>query len=166
MPNFRPFAIGVATAIALSSALSIGAVGAAASPATHSTPTQRASAGAVTVSTRHKGLGTFLVASGQTLYLFEKDTHDKSHCKGDCASDWPPLTTKGAPMAGAGVKASLLGETKRSNGKEQVTYNGHPLYFYAGDDKAGQTSGEGVKEFGAEWYVVNPKGSKIDDDNS
>ena len=100
--------------------------------------------------------------SGRTLYLFEKDTSPKSTCSGECANDWPPLMASGKPAAGSGVKASMLGTTKRSDGKEQVTYNGHPLYYYEGDKKAGQTAGQGIDAFGAEWYVVGANGSKVE----
>jgi predicted lipoprotein with Yx(FWY)xxD motif len=108
-------------------------------------------------------LGKVLVnGHGQTLYLFEKDKHGKSACSGECASQWPPAFTTGKPKAGSGVNASLLGTTKRKGGKTQVTYNGHPLYAYFGDSKAGQANGEGSKAFGAEWYVLNAKGKKVD----
>lgn len=100
--------------------------------------------------------------SGRTLYLFEKDKSPKSTCSGECANDWPPLMASGKPAAGSEVKASMLGTSKRSDGKEQVTYNGHPLYYYEGDTKAGQTAGQGVDAFGAEWYVVGANGSKIE----
>ena len=107
--------------------------------------------------------------SGRTLYLFEKDKSPKSTCSGECANDWPPLMASSKPAAGSGVKASMLGTSKRSDGKEQVTYNGHPLYYYEGDTKAGQTAGQGVDAFGAEWYVVGANGSKVEggkDDDS
>ena len=100
--------------------------------------------------------------SGRTLYLFEKDKSPKSTCSGECANDWPPLMASGKPAAGSGVKASMLGTTKRSDGKEQVTYNGHPLYYFEGDKKAGQTAGQGVDAFGAEWYVVGANGAKVE----
>ncbi|MFL5956113.1 MAG: hypothetical protein ACJ756_01550 [Solirubrobacterales bacterium] len=100
--------------------------------------------------------------SGRTLYLFEKDKSRQSTCSGECANDWPPLMASGKPAAGSGVKASMLGTTKRSDGKEQVTYNGHPLYYYEGDKKAGQTAGQGIDAFGAEWYVVGANGSKVE----
>jgi predicted lipoprotein with Yx(FWY)xxD motif len=100
--------------------------------------------------------------SGRTLYLFEKDRSAKSTCSGECANDWPPLMASGKPAAGSGVKASMLGTSKRSDGKEQVTYNGHPLYYYEGDMKAGQTAGQGMDAFGAEWYVVGANGSKVE----
>lgn len=106
-------------------------------------------------------LGKFLVnGSGQTLYLFDKDKNGKSACSGACAKNWPPLT--GTPTAGSGVSASKLGTVKRSDGKTEVTYNRHPLYTLAGDSGAGQTNGQGLKAFGAGWYVVAPSGNKID----
>ena len=108
------------------------------------------------------GLGTLLVDSkGKTLYMFMKDKKDKSSCSGACATNWPPYMTTGKPKAGTGAKQALLGTTKRSNGKLQVTYNHHPLYHFKFDTKAGQTNGEGVSAFGATWYVVSPKGVKI-----
>ena len=119
---------------------------------------------AATISLKKVGdLGKVLVnGHGQTLYLFEKDKHGKSACSGACANQWPPTFTTGKPHAGAGVKASLLGTTKRSDGKTQVTYAGHPLYAYVGDSRAGQANGEGSKAFGAEWYVMNAAGKKVD----
>jgi len=81
-----------------------------------------------------------------------------------CAAAWPPVTASAMPMAGGGVSQSLLGTTKRADGTEQVTYNGHPLYYFAADTGAGMVKGQGSKEFGAGWYVLNAKGSKIDND--
>src|SRR5436309_118715 len=108
-------------------------------------------------------LGKVLVnGHGQTLYLFEKDKHGKSACYGQCAKFWPPALTTGKANAGSGVKGSLLGTTKRKDGKSQVTYNGRPLYAFSGDSKAGQAKGEGSKAFGAEWYVMNAAGKKFD----
>jgi predicted lipoprotein with Yx(FWY)xxD motif len=104
---------------------------------------------------------TLVTASGRTLYLFAKDKNGKSSCTGQCASFWPPLLTSGKPRAGAGIKASLLGTTKRSNGQLQVTYNHHPLYTFVKDKAKGQTNGEGVDAYGAHWYAVSPAGSKI-----
>jgi predicted lipoprotein with Yx(FWY)xxD motif len=109
-------------------------------------------------------LGRILVnGHGQTLYLFEKDKGTKSACYGQCAKFWPPAFTTGKPIAGSGVKASLLGTTKRRDGQLQVTYNGHPLYAFLMDKKPGQAKGEGTKFFGAEWYVMNAKGKKVDE---
>jgi predicted lipoprotein with Yx(FWY)xxD motif len=120
-------------------------------------------AGAATVQARHGKLGTFLVdAKGRTLYLFEKDKTKKSTCSGSCAVAWPPLLTTGKPKAGGTTKASLLGTSRRSDGKTQVTYKGHPLYYFVMDKKAGDTKGQGLNAFGAKWYVLAPSGGKID----
>jgi predicted lipoprotein with Yx(FWY)xxD motif len=114
------------------------------------------------VKTRKVTLGTILVDSkGKTLYMFGKDKSGKSSCSGACATYWPPYMTTGKPTAGPGAKASLLGTTKRSNGKLQVTYNHHPLYWFKLDTKAGQTKGEGQNAFGGNWYALSPKGAKI-----
>jgi predicted lipoprotein with Yx(FWY)xxD motif len=118
---------------------------------------------AATIQLKRVGkLGKVLVnGHGQTLYLFEKDKHGKSSCYGQCAKFWPPAFTTGKPNAGQGVKASKLGTTKRKDGKLEVTYNGHPLYAYAGDSKAGQANGQGSTNFGAAWWVMNAKGSAV-----
>lgn len=117
------------------------------------------------VMTRSSSLGRILVdAKGHTLYLFEKDIRNRSSCSGQCAGFWPPLLTSGEPIATSGVKSSLPGTTRRANGSMQVTYAGHPLYRFALDAKAGQTNGEGLKKFGAEWYVLASSGKKIDKD--
>src|ERR671935_1561407 len=110
-------------------------------------------------------LGRILVDSrGRSLYLFEKDAGTASTCYGACASLWPPLTVSGSPKAGAGIVASKLGTTKRKDGKAEVTYNGHPLYYYAGDQKPGDISGQGLNQFGAPWDVLNTAGKGIDGD--
>ena len=115
-----------------------------------------------TVSLRTTKLGPILVNSrGRTLYLFAKDRNGKSACSASCAAYWPPLLSRVPPTAGLGVKASLLGTTRRSNGSLQVTYNKHPLYTYTLDKKAGQTHGEGVLAFGAKWYAVSAKGRAV-----
>ena len=101
---------------------------------------------------------------GRALYLFEGDTGSTSTCKGECANDWPPLTASGMPTAGSGVDQSLLGTVKRADGTTQVTYNGHPLYYYEGDKGPGTALGQDVSAFGAKWYVLSAKGSKIDED--
>lgn len=109
--------------------------------------------------------GKFLADSqGRTMYLFEADKGTTSTCTGACVAAWPPVTVSGMPMAGGGVSQSLLGTTKRADGTEQVTYNGHPLYYFAADTGAGMVKGQGSKQFGAGWYVLNAKGSKIDTD--
>ncbi|MGW1437579.1 COG4315 family predicted lipoprotein [Streptomyces griseus] len=108
-------------------------------------------------------LGSILVDDkGNTLYLFLADTKNKSNCTGACAKAWPPLLTKGTAKVGNGVDKKLLGTTKRSGGNEQVTYNGHPLYYYVNDKKPGQANGQALNQFGAEWYVLNTKGDKVE----
>ena len=108
-------------------------------------------------------LGSILVdARGRTLYLFEKDARGKSSCVGQCATFWPPLITSGRPIAIAGARASLLGTTKRADGRLQVTYNHHPLYTFVKDAKKGWTKGEGVEAFGAEWYALSSAGVKVE----
>jgi len=106
--------------------------------------------------------GRILVDSkGITLYDFVKDKGTTSACYGACAALWPPLITKRTPIAGPGVRASLLGTTKRKDGKLEVTYNGHPLYYFVSDTKPGQTTGQGVNQFGGPWWVLSPAGKEI-----
>ena len=110
----------------------------------------------------NSSLGKVLVDSkGRTVYLFQKDTGSMSTCSGACATDWPPVTTTAKPTAGSGLTASMVGTTTRSDGTKQVTYNGHPLYNYVGDQKAGDTNGQGISAFGAKWYAVSPAGSTV-----
>jgi predicted lipoprotein with Yx(FWY)xxD motif len=107
-------------------------------------------------------LGKVLVdGSGRTLYLFEKDSTDKSTCTAACASAWPPLRVSTKPVAGPGLQAAKLDTTPRSDGKPQVVYNGHPLYLYTGDTKAGQANGQGLNVFGARWYAVSGAGTVV-----
>jgi predicted lipoprotein with Yx(FWY)xxD motif len=129
--------------------------------ATVAVATGSAASGRATVSVRMTKLGKILVdRQGRTLYDFVKDKNGKSACAGACAKFWPPLLTNGKPKAGSGVQSKLLGTTVRKSGS-QVTYGGHPLYLYAGDKKAGQTSGQGSTTFGAPWYVLAPSGHEI-----
>ena len=115
-----------------------------------------------TLSLRTTKLGLILVnSSGRTLYLFAKDRNGRSACSGSCASFWPPLLSRGKPTAGPGVKPSLLGTTRRSNGGLQVTYNKHPLYAYSLDKQAGQTKGEASLAFGARWYALSARGAAV-----
>ncbi len=107
-------------------------------------------------------LGRILVDSkGITLYDFVVDKGTTSACYGACAALWPPLLTHGKPVAGPGVKASLLGTTKRKDGKLEVTYGGHPLYYFVSDRKPGQTTGQGIDQFGGPWWVINAKGKEV-----
>ena len=127
-----------------------------------SSPPKTASGSSATVGVENSGLGKILDDSkANTLYLFKKDSGTKSACSGACATEWPPLRASGKPTAGSGASASMLGTTPRSDGKAQVTYNGHPLYTFAGDQKPGDTSGQGVNAFGGLWYVVSPAGNQV-----
>jgi predicted lipoprotein with Yx(FWY)xxD motif len=122
-------------------------------PAARSAPTVRVA------KTR---LGKILVNSrGRTLYLFKKDSGTKSACFGACAMAWPPLRAGGKPTVGRGAKASLVATTRRSDGKPQVTYHGHPLYTFIMDKKPGDTNGEGFTAFGGRWFVVSPAGKQV-----
>lgn len=97
---------------------------------------------------------------GEAFYLFDKEKGRRSQCYGACAQAWPPVLTKGKPRAGKGVKARLLGTTRRKNGKLQVTYKGHPLYYYV-DDSPGTILCQNVAEFGGLWLVVKPNGNPV-----
>jgi predicted lipoprotein with Yx(FWY)xxD motif len=118
--------------------------------------------GGTTVAVAKTRIGRILVDSkGITLYDFVTDKGGVSGCYGACAALWPPLITKGKPHAGPGVRASLLGTTKRNDGKLEVTYNHHPLYYFVTDRKPGQTTGQGVNQFGGPWWVLSPAGKEI-----
>ena len=108
--------------------------------------------------------GRHLVDSrGQTVYLFEKDEDGESYCSGACQAVWPPLETKAMPHAGAGVDGAALGTFKRDDGGMQVSYHGHPLYYYAADASTpGKTKGEDVEQFGSTWYIVGPGGKSVE----
>jgi predicted lipoprotein with Yx(FWY)xxD motif len=116
-----------------------------------------------TIKAAGSSLGQILVDSnGRTLYLFLADSGTTSNCNSaGCVQAWPPVLTNGAPQAGPGVKASLLGTTTRRDGTIEVTYAGHPLYYFVSDTKAGEVSGQGINAFGATWYVVSPAGMQI-----
>lgn len=131
-----------------------------ASPSPNAAPTAAASGTAIEVATTR--LGKVLVDSdGRTLYLFLADKGATSVCYGQCAAVWPPVLTTRAPQAGAGVIASLLGTTRRSDGTLEVTYSGHPLYLFISDTKPGDVTGQGVDGFGGPWYVIAPTGMRI-----
>jgi predicted lipoprotein with Yx(FWY)xxD motif len=141
--------------------LAVAACGGSASTGSSSAPPTAVGTATVSVATNAK-LGQILVdGNGRTLYLFEADKSSSSTCYGACATYWPPLLTGGAPMAGTGVKASLLGTTKRTDGTTEVTYAGHPLYYVVTDHNPGDATGQAINNFGAAWYVVGTDGNKI-----
>ena len=142
--------------------LTIGAITAALSLTFGLSVASASSSSATRVATASSTLGRILVDShGRTLYLFARDKNGKSACSGSCAAYWPPLIASGKPHAIAGAKASLLGTTRRADGRLQVTYRHHPLYRYAGDAGKGQTNGQGLNESGGLWWVLSPAGNKI-----
>jgi predicted lipoprotein with Yx(FWY)xxD motif len=169
MRSKRLAPLAAATAVALS-AIAVAACGSGSSSkqtttgaggAASSAPSST-SASSGTVDLAKGSLGPILIDSrGRTLYLWQADTGAKSTCTGACASAWPPLVTTGKPTAGSGVKSSLLATAKRADGTEQVTYNGHPLYRFAGDTAPRQTNGQGSTGFGAPWYVLSPRGTAL-----
>ena len=114
------------------------------------------------VATASSSLGTILVESrGRTLYVFERDSRGQSVCSGACAMEWPPLIAGGKPAAAGTARGSLLGTTRRSDGRRQTTYRGHPLYRFAGDTQPRQTDGQGLRAFGGGWFVVSPAGERV-----
>jgi predicted lipoprotein with Yx(FWY)xxD motif len=136
-------------AIAVGLAVSVGIASASASPAAK-------------VAVASSGLGQILVdGHGRTLYLFGKDAHGKSSCAGKCAAFWPPLIASGKTRASAGAQATLLGTTRRADGRLQVTYNHHPLYTFVKDTGKGQTNGQDLKVFGGEWDALTSAGRKV-----
>ena len=158
----RPTRLAVLAAVIALPALAAacGGGGSSSAPKVTSTPAATAAATGGTVDAASSSLGKILVAkNGMTLYMFASDQNGKSSCSGPCAQYWPPYT--GTPKAGAGLDASLLGTTMRSDGKTQVTYDGHPLYTYAGDSSPGATNGQGQNTFGALWWVVAPNGAVV-----
>ena len=145
-------AAGIVAALAAVLVVALVAGGGSASPAR-----------AGTVDVRSTKLGAVLATrSGRTLYMFAKDSRGRSACiSSACMSFWPPLLAKGKPTAGKGLTAALLGTIRRPGGARQVTYAGHPLYTFALDKSAGQTSGEGLDDFGGRWWAVSTAGRKI-----
>ena len=146
---------------------------AGAAPTTTSSPRQQASqgnadqgaagtTGGLTITTHKGSLGTYLTdGQGRALYLWVRDGKNASACSGSCADAWPPLTTTGKPHADGSAKAADLGTITRTDGSRQITYDGHALYYYAGDTGADSTSGQGSDGFGAKWWLVAPSGQAI-----
>ena len=162
---FSLAALGVAVAMVLAACGGSSTSSSSGSGTGYGAPTSGSPGGsgpASVVGTKTGSLGTFLVdGKGRALYLWEADHGSRSACSGACAQAWPPLTVTGTPKASGAVKGSLLGTTKRADGSREVTYAGHPLYLFAGDRRAGQTTGEGSNGFGAPWWVVTPAGKAL-----
>ena len=163
MTRSRPITFLAGAALLPLTALALAACGGGGSAtAASQAPKLAAARHAPTVRVAKTRLGKILVDSrGRTLYLFKKDSGTKSACSGACATAWPPLRAGHKPTVGPGAKASLVGTTRRSDGKPQVTYNGHPLYTFIMDTKSGDTAGEGLTAFGGRWFVVSPAGKQV-----
>jgi predicted lipoprotein with Yx(FWY)xxD motif len=147
--------------IPLIAVLAVAACGGSTSTGSSSASAPAAATATVSVAMNAK-FGQILVdGNGRTVYLFEADKGSSSTCYGDCATYWPPLLTGGAPVAGTGVNAPMLGTTKRTDGTTEVTYGGHPLYYVVTDHNPGDATGQAVNNFGAAWYVVGTDGKKI-----
>jgi predicted lipoprotein with Yx(FWY)xxD motif len=147
-----------AAALVPLTALAIAACGGGNGSATAPAPHRQTASGPVAVKVANSRLGRILVgANGRTLYLFTKDSGTKSACSGACAAAWPPLRANGTPAVGSGARAALVGTT----GAGQVTYNGHPLYFFVKDKKARDTNGEGLTAFGGTWFAVSAAGNRV-----
>ena len=160
MTRSRPITFLASAAVIPLAALAIAACGGS-SAATAASPPKTSTGASATVGVANSSLGSILVDStGRTLYLFKADSGTKSACAGACATAWPPLLATGTPTAGTGLTASKLGTISRSDGTQQVTYNGHPLYLFVKDTKPGQTNGQGVTAFGAAWFALTPSGNQ------
>jgi predicted lipoprotein with Yx(FWY)xxD motif len=158
--NTRIGALAATAAVSLT-ALAISACGGGGSAAT--APPTTASGTPATIGLANEGnLGKILINSqGRSLYLFQKDMGTKSECAGACAAAWPPLRATGKPVVGTALSASKIGTTARSDGKPQVTYNGHPLYLYSADQKPGDTNGQGLNVFGGGWFALSAAGNMV-----
>jgi predicted lipoprotein with Yx(FWY)xxD motif len=157
-------AFGVALLVAACStgSSSTGAAGSGSPAGASSSSAAAGSSGSTVITTVSSSAGTFLAnGSGHAVYLWTKDSNGMSACSGACAGAWPPVTTTGPVTASGGAKSSDLGTITRSDGSKQVTYDGHPLYFFSGDSGPGMASGQGNDGFGAKWWLVSPSGSDV-----
>ena len=160
----RSITLFTSAAVVPIAALALAACGSGGGgPSAQPAPPKTANGQSATVGLANDGnLGEILVNSqARSLYLFLKDSGTTSACTGACAAAWPPLRANGKPTLGKGANASLLGTTTRPDGNPQVTYNGHPLYVYAGDQKPGDTNGQGLTQFGGGWFALSPAGNKV-----
>lgn len=142
-----------------------GAYGHSSASTTSASSTGASVTGGVLVTSKHGKLGTILAAGPKklTVYVFEGDKGSSSTCSSACAAAWPPVTSAAAAKAASGAQAADLGTITRADGTKQVTYKGHPLYYFSKDKDDGDAYGQGVNAFGASWYVLQPSGSKVDE---
>lgn len=163
-----PIKLAAPLAVALLAAAACGS-GSSSSGSTSSgstSPSAAAPAGSAAsstvITTKTSSGGSFLTNSaGRAVYLFMADSTGKSACNGACAAAWPPVIAASQPTATGSAQATDLGTITRSDGTKQVTYDGHPLYYFQGDTGPGTDKGQGLNGFGALWYLVAPSGSSI-----
>ena len=149
-----PLAVALLAAAACSSGSSSGTSSSAAGSGSSSSST--------VITTKTSSGGSFLTnGAGRAVYLFMADSTGKSTCDGACASAWPPVVATGQPTASGSAQANDLGTIARTDGTKQVTYDGHPLYYFTGDTGPGTDKGQGLDGFGAKWFLVTPAGSSI-----
>ena len=160
-----PVKLGIPLASALlATACSSAAASPSSTPAAGSSAAGSSASASTTgtvISTQAGSAGAFLTDGGRAVYLWAKDGMNMSACSGACATAWPPVPATGTLTATGGAKASDLGTITRSDGTKQVTYDGHPLYYFVGDSAAGQTNGQASDNFGAKWWLVASTGAEI-----
>jgi predicted lipoprotein with Yx(FWY)xxD motif len=159
MPTNKRLAIYLASGAAVSAiAVTAGILASSPSNAGPAKPTASASV----ITTRSTGSGQILVdGRGRTLYLFAQDTGTTPTCTNGCTSYWPPVPASATARTAGGATAADLASTTAPGGGKQLTYAGHPLYYFAGDQKSGDTNGQNLDQFGAKWYVLNPAGAAV-----
>jgi predicted lipoprotein with Yx(FWY)xxD motif len=158
-----PVKLAAPLAVALlAAACSSGSSSSSSSGSTSNSSSPSAATSSTMITTKTSSGGSFLTNSaGRAIYLFMADSTGKSTCDGACASAWPPVIAAGQPTAAGGAQATDLGTITRSDGTKQVTYDGHPLYYFSGDTGPGTDKGQGIDGFGAKWWLVAPSGSSI-----
>ena len=153
-----PLAVALLAAAACSSGSSSGST----SSGSGTSPSAGSAASSTVITTKTSSGGSFLTnGAGRAVYLFMADSTGKSNCDSACASAWPPVIASGQPTASGSAQASDLATITRSDGTKQVTYDGHPLYYFVGDTGPGTDKGQGIDGFGAKWWLVAPTGSSI-----
>jgi predicted lipoprotein with Yx(FWY)xxD motif len=157
-----PLAVALLAAAACSSSGSSSSSGSTSGTSPSAASSASSAASSTVITTKTSSGGSFLTnGAGRAVYLFMADTTGKSTCDGACAAAWPPVVATGQPTASGSAQASDLGTITRSDGTKQVTYDGHPLYYFEGDTGPGTDKGQGLNGFGALWYLVAPSGSSI-----
>jgi len=161
-----PVKLAAPLAVALLAAAACSSSGSSSGSTSNSTsPSAAAPAGSASstvITTKTSSGGSFLTnGAGRAVYMFMADSTGKSTCDGACAAAWPPVVATGQPTASGSAQTSDLGTITRSDGTKQVTYDGHPLYYFEGDTGPGTDKGQGLNGFGALWYLVAPSGSSI-----